>query len=202
MENTENEKLKIRFKFSSGEEFEAEGPREFIEQQRAFFLSLTGRKPQVIHNAPPTPRQRPTYPLNPPANTFAPAPTQAQTPPPAVPPQPAAPLATLWERLFKQEDGVLVFRRKSRLLTAPTAALVLLAAAKILRKEDEFSALHLSKALRKSGYAEGRLDRLLLSEMRAGSLTSVGSKRGRAYKLSGEGFARAAVLAEKIAQDL
>lgn len=196
MENTENEKLKIRFKFSSGEEFEAEGPREFIEQQRAFFLSLTGRKPQVIHNAPPTPRPRPTYPLNPPANTFTPAPTQAQTPPPAVP------LATLWERLFKQEDGVLVFRRKSRLLTAPTAALVLLAAAKILRKEDEFSALHLSKALRKSGYAEGRLDRLLLSEMRAGSLTSVGSKRGRAYKLSGEGFARAAVLAEKIAQDL
>ena len=198
MENTENEKLKIRFKFSSGEEFEAEGPREFIEQQRAFFLSLTGRKPQVIHNAPPTPRPRPTYPLNPPANTFTPAPTQAQTPQPAVPPHSAAPLATLWERLFKQEDGVLVFRRKSRLLTA----LVLLAAAKILRKEDEFSALHLSKALRKSGYAEGRLDRLLLSEMRAGSLTSVGSKRGRAYKLSGEGFARAAVLAEKIAQDL
>ena len=106
MENTENEKLKIRFKFSSGEEFEAEGPREFIEQQRAFFLSLTGRKPQVIHNAPPTPRPRPTYPLNPPANTFAPAPTQAKTPPSAVPPQPAAPLATLWERLFKQEDGV------------------------------------------------------------------------------------------------
>lgn len=202
MENTDNEKLKIRFKFSSGEEFEAEGPREFIEQQRAFFLSLTGRKPQVIHNAPAAPRPRPTYPLNPPASAPMPTESPTQTPVPAVQAQPATPLNTLWERLFKQEDGVLVFRRKSRLLTAPTAALVLLAAAKILRKEDEFSALHLSKALRKSGYAEGRLDRLLLSEIRAGSLTSVGSKRGRAYKLSGEGFARAAVLAEKIAQDL
>ena len=202
MENTDNEKLKIRFKFSSGEEFEAEGPREFIEQQRAFFLSLTGRKPQVIHNAPAVPRTRPTYPLNPPASAPMPTEISTQTPVPAVQAQAATPLNTLWERLFKQENGVLVFRRKSRLLTAPTAALVLLAAAKILRKEDEFSALHLSKALRKSGYAEGRLDRLLLSEIRAGSLTSVGSKRGRAYKLSGEGFARAAVLAEKIAQDL
>ncbi len=202
MENTDNEKLKIRFKFSSGEEFEAEGPREFIEQQRAFFLSLTGRKPQVIHNAPAVPRPRPTYPLNPPASAPMPTEISTQTPVPAVQAPTVTPLNTLWERLFKQEDGVLVFRRKSRLLTAPTAALVLLAAAKILRKEDEFSALHLSKALRKSGYAEGRLDRLLLSEIRAGSLTSVGSKRGRAYKLSGEGFARAAVLAEKIAQDL
>ena len=202
MENTDNEKLKIRFKFSSGEEFEAEGPREFIEQQRAFFLSLTGRKPQVIHNTPPAPRTRPTFPLNPPASAPMPTALPTQKPGPAVQAQTPTPLNTLWESLFKQEDGVLVFRRKSRLLTAPTAALVLLAAAKILRKEDEFSALHISKALRKSGYAEGRLDRLLLSEMRAGSLTSVGSKRGRAYKLSGEGFARAAVLAEKIAQDL
>ena len=202
MENTNNEKLKIRFKFSSGEEFEAEGPREFIEQQRAFFLGLTGRKAQVIHPAPPAPRPRPTYPLNPPANAPMPTAQPARTPGPAVSPQAESTLTPLWERLFKQEDGVLVFRRKSRLLTAPTAALVLVAAAKILRKEDEYSALHISKALRKSGYAEGRLDRLLLSEIRAGSLTSVGSKRGRAYKLSGEGFARAAVLAEKIAQDL
>ena len=207
MEEKEKYSLKIRFKLPSGEEFEAEGPKEFIEEQRAYFLTLTGKKPIApkqtagvnTYTAPKpvnyTP-QRPTYPLTP-QPSMAPQPATAPLQAPA-----AASVSPIWEKLFKTEDGALVLRRKSRLLTPQTAALVLIAAARMLRKENEYSALHLSKSLRKSGYGEGRLDRLLLAEIRAGSLQSVGSKRGRAYKLSAEGFARAIVLAEKIAEDL
>lgn len=228
METEDTKILKIRFKLPSGEEFEAQGPKDFIEEQRAYFLNLTGKKPlpgegkrtaPAIHHMPRQDvpaqqfRQRPTYPLY--------SAQEASIPPnghiPGQQPntaltglisasthnsQPAAGGTSLWEKLFKVEEGALVLRRKSRLLTPQTAALVLIAAARVLRKENEYSALHLSKSLRKSGYGEGRLDRLLLSEMRAGSVESAGSKRSRAYKLSSEGFARAIVLAEKIAEDL
>ena len=57
--------FKIRFRLPSGEEFEAEGPKEFIEEQRAYFLRLTGKKPQPQPSSSPiqTPapaRQAPT----------------------------------------------------------------------------------------------------------------------------------------------
>ncbi|WP_428073326.1 hypothetical protein [Candidatus Avelusimicrobium aviculae] len=230
METEDTQIFKIRFKLPSGEEFEAQGPKDFIEEQRAYFLNLTGKKPtqgegkrlySSVSPLPkpetpvqPAPRQRPTYPIYPAKQT--PIPQEANFPtglqPTVIPASgggfaPEVPLnqegvASLWEKLFKVEEGALVLRRKSRLLTPQTAALVLIAAARVLRKENEYSALHLSKSLRKSGYGEGRLDRLLLSEMRAGSIESAGSKRSRAYKLSSEGFARAIVLAEKIAEDL
>lgn len=216
--------FKIRFRLPSGEEFEAEGPKEFIEEQRAYFLRLTGKKPipqAPVHTiqqpAPalparpePAPRVPYSYPSAPTATgglaggSASYLPHEKPLPGPKTPqnaPE-TAPISKIWEKLFKTEDGALVLRRKSRLLTPQTAALVLIAAARILRKENEYSALHLSKSLRKSGYGEGRLDRLLLPEMRAGSVESAGSKRGRAYKLSSEGLARAIVLAEKIAEDL
>lgn len=215
MEEKESYSLKIRFKLPSGEEFEAEGPKEFIEEQRAYFLTLTGKQPSTQKINPggnylplstfrPSSQYttRPTYPLTAPQQPKAAQPAQHITSEPAEQRLPGAEVSPIWEKLFKTEDGALVLRRKSRLLTPQTAALVLIAAARILRKENEYSALHLSKSLRKSGYGEGRLDRLLLAEIRAGSLQSVGSKRGRAYKLSGEGFARAIVLAEKMAEDL
>lgn len=215
MPQDNSQTVKIRFKLPSGEEFEAEGPKEFIEEQKAYFLHLTGKNtPTASWSAAPThifPKPearpaRPLYPLQDPSPSNAPAPMA-----PSVPPQPPvnrieapapAAVSPVWEKLFKIEDGALILRRKSRLLTPQTAALVLIAAARILRKENEYSALHLSKSLRKSGYGEGRLDRLLLPEMRSGSVESAGSKRSRAYKLSSEGFARAVVLAEKIAEDI
>ena len=144
MEEKEKYSLKIRFKLPSGEEFEAEGPKEFIEEQRAYFLTLTGKKPIApkqtagvnTYTAPKlvnyTP-QRPTYPLTP-QPSMAPQPATAPLQAPA-----AASVSPIWEKLFKTEDGALVLRRKSRLLTPQTAALVLIAAARILRKEKNGS---------------------------------------------------------------
>lgn len=226
--------LKIRFRFSGGEEFEAEGSREFIEQQRNYFLALIGKKMSGPASAIPAPRKRTTYPLTdgtkptasqtvPASPLFSPTAIPQTTPnaptplPPlsSVPPalrgetalQADMPLADipqpvrLWEQLLKEEGDIVVLRRKMR-LSAAEAASLLVAGARVLLKKPNYPALHLSQSMRKSGFDEGRLDRILAPEIRNGHLASDGSKRSRTYRLTNEGFAKAFVLAEKLAKEL
>lgn len=238
-----NEKnVKIRFKFRSGEEFEAEGSPEFIESQRAQFLQLIGKEGRAAATARPSAPRPQTrafsaleaQPNTPPAADFPPlsnptpafphtqtasspfmprastAPTdpeqlllqpaalRAKAP---VVAQPSAEAQRLWELIVKVDEGHVYLRRKSRLITPETAALLLLAAAKVLLQESSYSALALAKSLAKSGYGGGRLDRLLGPDLRQGTLRAEGSKRSRAYLLSDEGFARAYVLAGKLAEE-
>lgn len=227
--------LKIRFRFPGGEEFEAEGSREFIEQQRNYFLALIGKKMSgPATSAIPATRKRTTYPL-----TGGPKPTASQTVPASplfsptaisqttpnaptplpplssVPPalrggaalQEDMPLADipqpvrLWEQLLKEDGEIVVLRRKMR-LSAAEAASLLVAGARVLLKKPNYPALHLSQSMRKSGFDEGRLDRILAPEIRNGHLASDGSKRSRTYRLTNEGFAKAFVLAEKLAKEL
>ena len=207
MNSNEDAVLKIRFKFPGGEEFEAEGTREFIEEQRAYFLRLIGKDAPAaplintrISSYERTPK-RTTYPLQTPPT----ARPQSAEKTPQRPPLLSAngPAKELWERILKTEDGLVFLRRKNRMLTHETAALVLIAGAKtLLGAANGYSALDLSKSMKKSGYGEGRLDRLLGGEIRTGAVVPVGSKRGRAYKLSDEGFARSFVLAEKLGEEL
>ena len=226
--------LKIRFRFPGGEEFEAEGSREFIEQQRNYFLALIGKNMSGTASAIPAPRKRTTYPL-----TDGPKPTASQTVPASplfsptaisqntpneptplpplssVPPalrggaalQADMPLADipqpvrLWEQLLKEDGEIVVLRRKMR-LSAAEAASLLVAGARVLLKKPNYPALHLSQSMRKSGFDEGRLDRILAPEIRNGHLANDGSKRSRTYRLTNEGFAKAFVLAEKLAKEL
>lgn len=230
----ESEKnLKIRFRFPGGEEFEAEGSREFIEQQRNYFLALIGKGATAPVSAMPAPRKRPTYPLTDEVRSapIQPRPvpsakptlafTEPQTPQPVpIPPLSAIPPAMrssnmpqnganaeitapvrLWEQLLKEEGEIVVLRRKMR-LNAAEAASLLVAGARILLKKPTYSALNLSQSMRKSGFDEGRLDRILTPEIRNGHLESEGTKRSRTYRLTNEGFAKAFVLAEKLAQEL
>lgn len=206
MTDSPDSKLKVRWKFRSGEEFEAEGSRDFIENQRLYFLSLIGKQPSV---QPVKASEGFSRDLN--RSVIPATPTDSFDPYiPAVqrhmrkPETPALGLETtpLWERLIKTEEGIVVLRRKHRMLTPDSAGLLLIAAAKALLKADDgYSALNLSKSMKKSGYDEGRLDRVLLPELKAGAITSIGSKRSRAYKISDEGFARAFVLAEKLGEE-
>lgn len=188
MSEEENKSLKIRVKFPSGAEFEAEGTREFIEQQRTWFLAqLDGKAP-----APRTPRP-----------SIASAGERPSAAPTQLPPSVSKPLPdkAMWERILKTEGGLVYPRRKYRQLTPETAALLLIAGAKtLLGAVNGYSALDLSKSLKLAGFGEGRLDRLLAADLRAGTLKTTGTKRGRAYILSDEGFARAFVLAEKLDQ--
>ena len=214
-------KVKIRLKLRSGEEFEAEGSPDFIEKQRAEFLQLIGKQGKNISGtdwvATPAPRAYPRKPgLKPAQPQTEPNPYPAPGITPSgfaaaehIRPTPPLPTATnsaekantaLWEQIIRVDDGLVILRRKSRLLSAETAALLLIASAKVLLNEQNgYSALSLSKSLAKSGYGGGRLDRVLTAEMRQGTIQASGSKRSRAYLLSNEGFARAYVLANKIA---
>lgn len=229
--------LKIRFRFPGGEEFEAEGSREFIEQQRNYFLALIGKGATAPVSAMPAPRKRPTYPLTSEARLApiqprpepttkptlaftepqttqqpAPLPPLSAIPPamrrnstPSMPQNPETAEITapvrLWEQLLKEDGEIVVLRRKMR-LTAAEAASLLVAGARVLLKKPTYSALNLSQSMRKSGFDEGRLDRILTPEIRNGHLESEGAKRSRTYRLTNEGFAKAFVLAEKLAQEL
>lgn len=233
-------KVKIRFKFRSGEEFEAEGSPSFIEKQRADFLDLIGKEPKQTPSArggqpapltrvPTAYRRAQTAPGQSAQNAMefpegyldkaaqedaypAHGPLAPTLTPPGLSAAESHALhagqhtqeqnARLWEQIARIEEGQVFLRRKSRLLTPETAALLLIAAAKILlRAENGYSALALSKSLAKSGYGGGRLDRALAGEIRQGAVRAVGSKRSRAYLLSDGGFARAYVLAAKLADE-
>lgn len=180
MNTTKENNLKIRFRLPNGEEFEAEGPREFIEDQRNYFLTLIG-----------TPS---------PANFTN---TDVLSKPPVTQlhniKEKASPHTELffWEQIFKIEDTLLVLRRKAK-LDAADLALLLLAGARVLLQKSTYSALELAKSFKACGGTQGRLDRLLLGEVQSGRILAHGSKRGRTYQLSEEGFARAFALAEKL----
>ena len=178
MNSGENNNLKIRFKLPGGEEFEAEGPREFIDAERAKFLALVNHHPAV------------------PQPTLMPA-LQPQTKPTD---QHLTELY-FWEKLLKEDGSTLVLRRKTK-WTAQETALVLLAGARVLLKQPAYPALELARSLIACGIEEGRLDRLLASEIQAGRIVGEGIKRSRTYQLTNEGFARAFVLAEKQLKEL
>lgn len=213
---------KIRFKFANGEEFEAEGTLDFVEKQRDYFLALIKKKPLA---APPV--SAPFIPATPRANLredtsvagtltprrYATAPgSYAYEPQKSMPKTPLSTINSddtpmfsgtrLWEQLLAREGDNLYLRRKFH-LSADDAALLLLAGGKeLVGKDGGCSALWLSRALEKSGFTVGRLDRLLAAALKLNFLLCQGAKRSRLYMLTPAGMARAFVLAEKKAQGL
>ena len=173
--NSENNTLKIRLRLPNGEEFEAQGPREFIERERNYFLALIGQTKPAI-SATPSAQITPT------ANT------------------PHTELY-LWEKVLKEDGQTLILRHKTK-LTPPETAAIVLAGARVLLKKPAYPALELARSLKACGIAGGRLDRLLAGEIQAGRMVGEGSKRSRTYKLTPEGFAKAFVLAEKLLKGL
>ena len=171
--NSEEAPLKIRFRLPNGEEFEAQGPREFIERERNYFLALIGSsKPATA---------APAFPAAAPNTAAAPQHTEQYR----------------WEKLLKEDENTLMLRRKTK-LTAQETATIILAGARVLLKKPAYPALELVRSLKACGIETGRLDRLLAGEIQAGRMVGEGSKRSRTYKLTDEGFARAFVLAEKL----
>ncbi len=178
MNSGENNTLKIRFRLPNGEEFEAQGPREFIERERNYFLSLIG----AAKAATPAMAQAPQLAVVTPANT------------------PHTELY-LWEKLLKEDGNLLTLRRKTK-LSAQEVALILLAGARVLLKKPAYPALDLAHSLKACEIDAGRLDRLLAGEIQAGRMVGEGTKRGRTYQLTNEGFAKAFALAEKLLKQI
>ena len=208
---------RVKMRLRTGEEFEAEGDSGFISRQKEEFLQLIGKTPAPV--LPPAARPRETRPENfepvrlaPPPAPAAPAyeapenftlPRNIRGPLPQTPPENAArPTAinalAVWNNVCAVEGDLVILRRKFKQLTPPLAALTLLSAAKILLKQNYYSSLKLAKSMKISGFMEDRLDRILSSEIKQGTVLFEGEKRNRVYKVTDEGFARAFVLAEKL----
>ncbi|WP_428898083.1 hypothetical protein Dip518_000272 [Parelusimicrobium proximum] len=236
MSETNKSKMRIRLRLSSGEEFEAEGDKEFILEEKESFLSFVST-PRNISKAPAYTRKRSDFTQ---ADLFAQPASSAPEKPAAgaealltvpsfmrkkadsspglsiteeeTPAMPgvenktaqASPSSEIWAKLFKIDDGLILLRRKHRLITPSYAAIMLVSAARALAQQSACSALKLAKSMKQGGYiAEGeRLDRLLAQDIKEGLIYHEGEKRGRVYKVSESGFARAYIMAEKIAREI
>lgn len=153
---------KLRIKHPSGAEFEAEGPAEFILQEKEGFLS------------------RLTAPENQPGE-----PAEATR-------------ESLWKTLAEPRNGLTILKNKHPGLKAGDAALLILAADRLLNGSQGMGAIALSKAIKASGYAPERIDRLLTRPNKEGLLKASGTKRNRAYHITDKGLERAWLEARKL----
>ena len=107
-----------------------------------------------------------------------------------------------WARIIDSKGGLLKLRIKTPEISAVEAVLILIAANRVLSREEDMSAITLSKALKTSGYEPDRLDRLLTKEIRAGRITASGTKRNRTYRLLQKGIEAAAAAILKLPKDM
>jgi|GEM_PF-3988120 len=175
--------FKLRIRMSDGQEFEAVGTPEFINDEKSKFLG------QMTPNANIQPAIRP----------FAPLPQTAQ---PVIPiPEPSKmpynELGDMWLCLG-MENGIPYIRQPGDLPMTDAALLIIKAAG----KDMAALALTITNGLRRSGYQPQRLDRMLQDEIKVGRLLADGTKRGRTYKLTELGQARAHMLIQKLSGKL
>ena len=161
--------LKLRLKHPSGAEFEAEGPAEFILTEKTNFLKTLEPDRKAGHGA---------------AATATKSEAEQST--------------AFWDRITSKKNDLTVLRIKPPGMTAREAALVLLAASKIREGRPGVSAITLSKAVKASGYAPARLDRLLAGEVKAGRINASGTKRNCAYAITDPGIEAAWLTARRL----
>ena len=94
-------------------------------------------------------------------------------------------------------DGIRL-KTKHPEMRAETAALIILAATKYFNNMPEISAMALAKAIKSSGYAPGRLDRLLAKANKEGLIKASGTKRSRSYQITDRGAERAWLESRKL----
>ena len=159
---------KLRLKDPSGAEFEAEGPAEFILNEKTSFLEeLRHRSAALGQLAAPDNHEAPLK-------------------------------ADFWDKTISLKGDHLELRIKSPEIGPAEAALILLAANRAINHKEDLGAMTLSKALKTSGYEPDRLDRLLAKEIREGRATASGTKRNRTYRLTQKGLEKAYLAIKKL----
>jgi hypothetical protein len=162
---------KLRIKHQSGAEFEAEGPAEFILSEKEGFL-------RGLPPAGEAGQGRETAPKS--------AQNTMEKPD--------------WASLAESKNGLTILKNKHLGLKAGQAALLILAAESQLKGSRELGAIALSKAVKTSGYAPERLDRLLVKAIKEGLVKASGTKRNRAYEITDRGLEIAWLEARKLAR--
>lgn len=159
------ENYKLRIKHPSGAEFEAEGPLDFIiNEKRGFIEEIAGTAGRTAEAKPAEPGRE----------------------------------AGLWQAITVARAGLLQLRDKSPEISPEEAFLALAAAYRLLEGRQETGAITLSKAIKASGYAPERLDRLIARDIKEGLITASGSKRGRTYCITRKGLEKAWTAAMKL----
>lgn len=239
--NAQNQKVKLRLRLKSGEEFEAEGSISFVLSQKDEFLTQNTTYLNKVHGNQQQPQtstkseqniiltpenngkeniinKDTSINLSQQINSSRITADDFRLSIPAIrrrqieaekhiPADTAATIANnqnwqidekIWLKVAYLDGTDIVLRRKIKDLKPGIAALITLAAAKMLAGITKMTALELSKSLRMSGYLKGgdRLDRILTTEIKAGTLFFEGNKRNREYMISHTGTAKAYTSAE------
>lgn len=111
-----------------------------------------------------------------------------------------APESPDWAGLAEARNGLTTLKNKHPGLKAGEAALIILAAERQLKGSRDLSAIALSKAVKTSGYAPERLDRVLTKAIKEGLVKASGTKRNRAYEITDRGLEMAWLEARKLAR--
>lgn len=110
----------------------------------------------------------------------------------------AAPESPDWAGLAETRNGLTTLKNKHPGLKAGEAALLILAAERQLKGSRGLSAIALSRAVKTSGYAPERLDRVLTKAIKEGLIRASGTKRNRAYEITDRGLEIAWLEARKL----
>ena len=166
---------RIRLRWPSGAEFEAEGPAEFVAQESKDFLLSLHDGSKVAGNS-----------------GSSASPTSATDRLSGEP-------KIVWDEIADIKGKALQLRAK---LSADKgereACLVLMACAQKRFNEPKPTATQLAKWLRRSGYPVGRMDRALQDAVAQGEILASGSRRARRYELTSPGRLKALLLAEAL----
>lgn len=103
-----------------------------------------------------------------------------------------------WGLLAETKNGLTTLKNKHPQIKAGEAALLILAAERQLNGTMDLSAITLSKAVKTSGYAPERLDRILAKAIKEGLIKASGAKRNRSYQITDKGLERAWLEARKL----
>lgn len=161
-----------RLKIKIGEhEFEAEGPVEVVQAQFALFKELIAATPQK-------PTEHATEATTEEKNSAAQIPHQAI------------------EKIMKAEGRVVSLTAKCD--TVDEAVLLILLGQKEFRSNQEVTGSEIMDGLKQSGYQLERVDRITDKLTQDGHIITIGVHRGRRYRLTNQGLARALTVAKEI----
>ncbi len=162
---------KLRIKYPSGMEFEAEGSLDFVTAEKQHFITAAQNAPVEKQTA---------------AGPAGAEMEQIDT----------APIHEIWQKTAIIRQDLVVLTAKSPNISQKEAALIIIAARQMLGFMPEYPAVKLSKSMKMSGYQPGRLDRILNQYIKNGKITASGTKRNRTYKTTPKGMAAAFMLAK------
>jgi hypothetical protein len=167
-------RLKIKI---GNHEFEAEGPAETVAKQFADFKDLIANLPSKLPEMVP--------------HDIVPDPTA-----PSFLPSPASEIM----KIFQIDGRVVSLTAKPS--SESEAALLILLGQKALRENEFATGSEIKEGLEQSGYKPLRVDRMMDGFVAEGLVMINGKNRGKKYRLSNPGLAKAQALADDLQRKL